>query len=514
MLRERQDELRDTGVRAEEFTADVGLPTEPVTLEEVKAALTRYRLVVLAQLWPAIQAWHDAHESAADAQGELDRTKEQLDGVAELAAKAGEEADAAYRTLTQTAGTAIEELFRQLDQVERELRERVVTERATRLREQQALQERGKAEGERDNLRKQIAEAATVRGAAVRELQAFAATGLLKLALTDLDVPDTGVEWAATPAVLLARAVNAELDALDDGDSLWERAQKKVAEEHKLPSDVWPGMGTPSGDLARWTHDRRCDLSGPYPGHARAGLGAGRGDRATRPAPVGQEHEILENHLLNEVAGTLHERRCGVRGPEDERRAGSPPRLHRHAPAPDLEDCQERPRRAGPDQGRTSPDRGRLVIRGRAIVGGFPQERIAREHADNPAAGWTEALTRALDYRAWHEFAIQRLQDGQWRAAAGRASGGERVLAASVPLFAAALAYYKSAGNPYAPRLVALDEAFAGVDDDSPGQVPGPAGHVRHGRGHDQRARMGCYPQVPGWPSVSSLAVTASTPCW
>ena len=29
------------------------------------------------------------------------------------------------------------------------------------------------------------------------------------------------------------------------------------------------------------------------------------------------------------------------------------------------------------------------------------------------AAGWTEALTRALDYRAWHEFAIQRLQDGQ-----------------------------------------------------------------------------------------------------
>jgi ABC-type molybdenum transport system, ATPase component/photorepair protein PhrA len=37
----------------------------------------------------------------------------------------------------------------------------------------------------------------------------------------------------------------------------------------------------------------------------------------------------------------------------------------------------------------------------------------------------------------------------------------------SVPLFAAASSHYKSAGNPHAPRLIALDEAFAGVDDDS-----------------------------------------------
>jgi hypothetical protein len=37
-------------------------------------------------------------------------------------------------------------------------------------------------------------------------------------------------------------------------------------------------------------------------------------------------------------------------------------------------------------------------------------------------------------------------------AAAGPASGGERALVASVPLFAAASAYYKSAGNPNAPR--------------------------------------------------------------
>ena len=130
-------------------------------------------------------------------------------------------------------------------------------------------------------------------------------------------------------------------------------------------------------------------------------------------------------------------------------------------------------------QARNAPeglDRVRLKLRqtidawsaaDRALVGAFLQQRIAAEHADNPAAGWAEALTSALDYRGWHEFVIQRYQDGQWRPATGPASGGERALVVSVPLFAAASSHYKSAGNPHAPRLIALDEAFAGVDDDS-----------------------------------------------
>ncbi|MHB1172757.1 MAG: SbcC/MukB-like Walker B domain-containing protein [Lacisediminihabitans sp.] len=67
---------------------------------------------------------------------------------------------------------------------------------------------------------------------------------------------------------------------------------------------------------------------------------------------------------------------------------------------------------------------------------------------------------------------MQRHQDGTWRPASRPASGGERVLAASVPLFAAAASHYASAGNPNAPRLVLLDEAFAGVDDRSRATYP------------------------------------------
>ncbi|HEX4813385.1 MAG TPA: TIGR02680 family protein [Nonomuraea sp.] len=502
-LRERQDELQDAGIRAEEFAEDVGLPADPAALDEVKGALTRYRLA-LAQLWPAIQVWRDAQESAADAAGELGRTKEQLDDAAELAAKAGEEAGAAaeaYRTLAETAGAAVEELFRRLDQVERELRERVVTERATRLREQQALQERGKAEGERDNLRKQIGEAATARDAAVREFQAFAATGLLNVALADLDVPDPDGEWAATPAVLLARAVNTELDAVDEGDGPWDRVQKKVAEEHKLLSDA---MARHGHSVGLTLHDGVMIVDVIFQGRARdmpelaAALAEETGQRAQLLSA--KEREILENHLLNEVAGTLHEL---IAAAESEVREMNG-------------ELESRPTSTGMrlrliwKTARNAPDgldriRGKLrqtvdawSAADRAAVGAFLQERIAREHADNPAAGWAEALTRALDYRAWHEFAIQRLQDGQWRPATGPASGGERVLAASVPLFAAASAHYKSAGNPYAPRLVALDEAFAGVDDDSRAKCLGLLATFDMDVVMTSEREWGCYPQVPG----------------
>ena len=140
-----------------------------------------------------------------------------------------------------------------------------------------------------------------------------------------------------------------------------------------------------------------------------------------------------------------------------------------------------------------------MVLRRRAAVRAFLQQRIAAEHADNGRLpGRTEALTAALDYRSWHEFVIQRYQDGQWRPATGPASGGERALVASVPLFAAASSHYKSAGNPCAPRLIALDEAFAGVDDDSRAKCLGLLATFDMDVVMTSEREWGCYPQVPG----------------
>ena len=50
-------------------------------------------------------------------------------------------------------------------------------------------------------------------------------------------------------------------------------------------------------------------------------------------------------------------------------------------------------------------------------------------------------------------------------AAFNRFSGGEKAMAMYVPLFAAVNAQYQKCMNDDHPRMIALDEAFAGVDE-------------------------------------------------
>jgi uncharacterized protein (TIGR02680 family) len=500
---QRQEQLDAAVMRAQEFAQDVGLPPEPGELAAVRAGLEAYRLA-LAGLWPTAEAWQEADRVAADASAELAGSQANLEEATEAATVARDQASAAqarYDALRQTAGAAVEELYRQLGEVRQQAEQRDAAETAARRREHHALEQRGKAHGERGRLRGEIDEATRARDTAVAEFQAFAATGLLRVALPSLEVPDVTQPWAATPAVLLARAVNAGLESVDDADSAWDRIQKRVTEEHKLLADAMARHGHSAG-LA--LHDGIIVVDVVFQGrsHDIPGLAEALREEAGQRARLlsAREREILENHLLNEVAGTLHEL---ISAAEAEVRAMN-------------EELASRPTSTGMklrliwQQARDAPDgleqvrhRFRQTIDAwsaddRAAVGSFLQQRIATEHAGNPAAGWAEALSAALDYRRWHEFVIQRYQDGQWRPATGPASGGERALVASVPLFAAASAHYKSAGNPHAPRLIALDEAFAGVDDDSRAKCLGLLATFDMDVAMTSEREWGCYPQVPG----------------
>jgi uncharacterized protein (TIGR02680 family) len=500
---QRQEELAAAQARAAEFAADVGLPADTEELTVVREGLGAYR-VALAALWPAAEAAHAAIRAAADAEAEFADSRQLLREASERAAEAREAAGAAattYQELLATAGTAVEDLRRRLGEVTSALSRNKTARQATGGRERDALEARGKADGKRGELRTQADDSSRQRDDAVREFQAFAATGLLGVAMPALETPGTDQPWAATPTVILARAVNAELDSVDDGDGPWDRIQKRVTEEHKLLADAMARHGHSAGlTLSEGVividvvfQGRSHDL----PGLAEA-LAAEVEQRTTLLSA--REREILENHLLNEVAGTLHEL---ISAAEAEVRQMN-------------DELQARPTSTGMklrliwQQARNAPeglDRVRHKLRqtidawsaaDRTLVGGFLQQRIAAEHADNPAAGWAEALTSALDYRGWHEFAIQRYQDGQWRPATGPASGGERALVVSVPLFAAASSHYKSAGNPHAPRLIALDEAFAGVDDDSRAKCMGLLATFDMDVVMTSEREWGCYPQVPG----------------
>ncbi|HVC77252.1 MAG TPA: SbcC/MukB-like Walker B domain-containing protein [Candidatus Micrarchaeaceae archaeon] len=104
----------------------------------------------------------------------------------------------------------------------------------------------------------------------------------------------------------------------------------------------------------------------------------------------------------------------------------------------------------------------------RELLRAFFQRRIAAARVQEGNQTWREHLTEALDYRRWHRLSIHQHLDGKTapftdaRYAAG--SGGEKSVSIHQPLFAAAATYYDSASMAWAPRLIVLDEAFAGID--------------------------------------------------
>jgi uncharacterized protein (TIGR02680 family) len=487
-----------------EFAGDVGLPPDDDALAAVRAALGDYR-VALAGLWPAARAADRARRNVAHADQELNSAADAREEITLAADRARGEADAAaerHRVLVETAGAGVDELYRKLAAVETSLAARDDRERSAREAADRARDDRGKADGRRETLRESIDAAAAERDQAIVALRAFVVTGLLHTVLPELAVPDAAAGWAPTPAVAAARAINAALDTVDDADRPWELVQQRVSAEHKQLTDALSRHGHSVGMTVR---DGIIVVDVLFQGRNQdvptlvAGLEVENEHRATLLSA--KEREILENHLVNEVAGTLQEL---ITGAESQVRAINGDLADRPTSTGMRLRLQWRVARTAPD-GLTRV-RDRLLrqtadawsAEDRSAVGAFLQEQINREHAEDTSGGWVEQLTRALDYRGWHEFTIQRFQDGQWRPAAGPASGGERVLAASLPLFAAASSFYTSAGNPHAPRLIALDEAFAGVDDDSRAKCLGLLAAFDLDVVMTSEREWGCYPQVPG----------------
>ncbi|MFT4432690.1 SbcC/MukB-like Walker B domain-containing protein [Caballeronia sp. 15715] len=103
-----------------------------------------------------------------------------------------------------------------------------------------------------------------------------------------------------------------------------------------------------------------------------------------------------------------------------------------------------------------------------------------------------------LDYRRWHRFRVERWQDGQWRKLSGPASSGERALGLTVPLFAAVASFYSHGNFALAPRLMLLDEAFAGIDDTARAYCMGLIREFDLDFVITSEREWGCYATLPG----------------
>jgi uncharacterized protein (TIGR02680 family) len=489
---------------ATDFAVDVGLPYDLAELVVVRDGVQSYR-VALAAWWPTVSGARGARQRRDESQRAYEEWLGRLEPAAIDATEAAEQASLAqveFETLNATAGASVAELERRIGEVATALDTRDRTRRATQKREGEARDARGDAGGRRSRLHQELDEATHFRDGAVEALRAFAGTGLIGLACPDQDVPDPGQPWAATPAVAVARGIDRVLADVDDDDRRWERIQQQVSVDMKLLADSLSRHGHQVLPAVR---EDTMIVEVAFQGHTRTvvDLSTALVDEIDERQRVlsAHEREVLETHLVNEVAGALQElivgaerQVAGMNSELEARPTSTGMRLRllwrptRDAPA-GLAELRGRQLRQSTDVWNNDD---------RRTVGAFLQEQISRERLRDDAATWTEQLTRALDYRAWHEFAIQRHQDGQWRSATGPASGGERVLAASIPLFAAASSYYGSAGNPHAPRLIALDEAFAGVDDDSRAKCLGLLATFDLDVVMTSEREWGCYPQVPG----------------
>lgn len=91
------------------------------------------------------------------------------------------------------------------------------------------------------------------------------------------------------------------------------------------------------------------------------------------------------------------------------------------------------------------------------------------EYSEKSHESYASIISRVLDYRNWFEFRLfYRRKASDWKELSNKVffilSGGERAKSMYVPLFAAVYAKLMTAEDK-ALRLIALDEAFAGVDN-------------------------------------------------
>ncbi|QSO49197.1 SbcC/MukB-like Walker B domain-containing protein [Alicyclobacillus mengziensis] len=112
-----------------------------------------------------------------------------------------------------------------------------------------------------------------------------------------------------------------------------------------------------------------------------------------------------------------------------------------------------------------------------------------------------ESITALLDYRTWFRFKLsfkkgdnpyRELTDSRFNVL----SGGEKAMAMYIPLFAATDSRYKDS-RPNAPRILSLDEAFAGVDEKNMSDMFELLTDMEFDYMMTSQVLWGCYETVP-----------------
>ncbi|WP_323018044.1 TIGR02680 family protein [Castellaniella sp.] len=304
----------------------------------------------------------------------------------------------------------------------------------------------------------------------------FTGTGLLASALPDLELPAPQDNWSIETALGLARRTERHLSQTVDDDAAWTRIQGEISQDYTELGKALSALGHQAqadtsdfGLVVHIIYHNRPERPDRLEAHLTAEIAQRKELLSAR------EREILETHLQAEISSAIQKR---LRDAQQQILAINQ-ELHQRPTSTGVrfrlkwETLPE-----GVDGAPVGLEAARQHLLNtstdlwsaddRRVVGEMLQQRIEAERSRSdilPGSSLQEQLDRALDYRRWHRFRIERWAAGEWRSLMGPASSGERALGLTVPLFAAVSSFYTRGGSSHAPRLVLLDEVFAGIDE-------------------------------------------------
>ncbi|MEV5650778.1 TIGR02680 family protein [Nocardia sp. NPDC052254] len=482
-------------------------PRDPAELDALAAAVRHFENTGTALL-----------RLRGDSQRETERSREAGDRLAEsrdLAEAFAEEAESARAgyeeqlrkldTLREALGADAADIDRDLEQARERIDAARAEQRGARKAAAEAIEAVGSAEGAYRAAHEALGTALTELLTDVRQLAPYARADLLALlgAPTDSRWPSSPAAWSTADQLLYriesggpeteTAVLPVEVRTLFDNlGAATASVRAGEAARKSTRSAVTSALQEFDAALATARQDYRLQWDAAdgltvVQVHDDDGVAA-LADFADRIAAARADQEllltdaerrILEDALLTGLAQQIHERTCDARdliarmGSEmKQRRMSSGNTIGVHWVLAD--NLAESARAVCKLLDRAAAD---LTPDELATVRAHFAAEIRAARAAHPERSYPEILATTLDYRTWRVFSFTLVtadgsEDRLTVARHSALSGGEQSVSLHLPLFAAAHVMLDSA-DPQAPRLLALDEAFAGVDDNGRSELLG-----------------------------------------
>jgi uncharacterized protein (TIGR02680 family) len=461
---------------AEQAAFDTALPCDKRALEQARIAcdsLGEAHLIVVEHCSNSIRA----AQSLQDTNERVETARSRHHAAAEdvkAAAMSATSARAVYDALKESVGATSAQWERRLIDAQKRLDDAKADVESTDGRRLLAVAVHTQSVGAHETATRALATRVEERQRAASNLQTLAATGLMAAGAPNVPFPDTGRTWTVDETRGLAADLNQALSDIRDNE--WDGLQSKIYGEFVDLQNALAQLGYVPysnnvdgfGLVVTIAVQNKTGLS---PAEVLAQVDTEITQRRTLLTE--SETKILEDHLQSEMSVQIRnliqdaEQYVERVNAEIEKRPTSTGTYFRlrwiplteaqGAPA-DLEDARKRLLKTNADLW-TENDR--------QAIGAMLQRRIEEERLRAEEFGGSslrEQLSAALDYRQWHRFVVERNAMGRWISISQPASGGERALGLTIPMFAAVASFY---GDEHStrPRLVLLDEAYAGIDD-------------------------------------------------